>query len=156
LNILDQIRKESDSQWYEANYYEILNEEGLCYQKKNFWDDAERCFNECLIVETERNNQSRCAGLLSQLGYAARRRGQFANALTYYQRSADLFKRLGYMFNYAEVLSNMSFAYRYQGKIEEALLRCKIGWRIRWKLFQEGKADEVVVGRSLSILGAIY
>ena len=152
LNVLDQIKKESDPQWYETNYYEVLNEEGQCYQKKNLWDAAERCFNECLAVETERNNQARCAALLNRLGNIARRRGQFATAITYYQRSADLFKHLGNMLNYAEVLNNMGIAYRYQGKIEEALLRCKIGWRLRWNLFQKGEADEVVVGRSLSNL----
>ena len=156
LNVLDQIKKENDPQWYEANYYEILNEEGFCYQKKNLWDDAERRFNECLAVETSRNNQARSASLLNQLGYIARRRGQYATALTYYQRSADLFKQLGKMLNYAEVLNNMGNVYRYQGKIEEALLRCKIGWRLRWKLFQEGQIDEVAVGRSLGTLGVIY
>ncbi|TMC15380.1 MAG: tetratricopeptide repeat protein [Chloroflexi bacterium] len=156
LNALDQIKKESDPQWYETNYYEVLNEEGLCYQKKNLWDDAERCFNECLAVETERNNQARCAPLLNRLGYIARRRGQFATAITYYQQSADLFKHLGKMLNYADVLNNMGYAYRYQGKIEEALLRCKISWRLRWNLFQKGEVDEVIVGWSLSTLGIIY
>jgi tetratricopeptide (TPR) repeat protein len=156
LNALDQIKKDSNPQWYKTNYYEVLNEEGLCYQKKNLWDEAERCFNECLAVETKRNNQARCASLLNRLGYIASRRGQFTIAITYYQRSADLFKRLGYMLNYADALNNMGNAYRFQGKIEEALLRCKIGWRLRWNLFQKGEADEVVVGWSLSTLGAIY
>lgn len=156
LNVLAQLKKEHDPRWYEANYYEILNEQGLCYQRKSLWDDAERCFNECLVAETERNNQARCAALLNWLGYIARRRGQFDTALTYYQRSADLFKQLGKMLNYAGVLNNTSYVYRYQGKIEEALLRCKIGWRIRWNLFQAGEVDEVVVGLSLSTLGAIY
>jgi tetratricopeptide (TPR) repeat protein len=156
LNVLDQIKKENDLQWYEANYYEILNEEGLCYQRKNLWDAAEHCFNECLTVETERNNQARSAALLNHLGYIERRRGQYATALSYYQRSADLFKHLGMMRNYADVLNNMSNVYRYQGQIDEALLRCKIGWRLRWKLFQEGQIDEVAVGRSLGTLGVIY
>jgi tetratricopeptide (TPR) repeat protein len=156
LKALDQIRKESDPQWYETNYYEVLNEEGQCYQKKNLWDAAERCFNECLAVETERDNQARCAALLNLLGYISHRRGQFATAVDYYQRSADLFKRQGYIRNYADALNNMSNAYRYQGKIEEALLRCKIGWRLRWNLFQKGDLDEVIVGWSLNTLGAIY
>jgi tetratricopeptide (TPR) repeat protein len=155
LNALGQLRKESDPQWYEDNYYEVLNEEGQCYQKKNLWDAAERCFNECLTVETERNNQERCAALLNRLGYIARRRGQFATAITYYQRSADLFKHLGKMLNYADTLNNMGMVYHFQGKIAEALLRCRIGWRFRLNLFQKGEADEVVVGWSLSTLGII-
>lgn len=156
LNVLDQIRKENDPQWYEANDDEVLNEEGQCYQKKNLWDEAEHYFNQCLAVATERNNQPRSASLLNRLGYIARRRGQFATAITYYQRSADLFKKLGNTLNYADALNNMGTAYRYQGKIEEALLCCKIGWRLRRDLFQKGETDEVVVGWSLSTLGAIY
>jgi tetratricopeptide (TPR) repeat protein len=156
LAVLQQIKKQHDVQWYEANYYDVLIEQGQCYQKQTLWDDAEHCFNECLRVETVRNNQGRRAFLLNQLGLIARHRGQFAIALTRYQQSAEIYKRLGNMSNYALVLNNMSFVYRYQGKIDEASLRCKLGWRIRRNLFQEGKIDEVPLGWSLSTLGVIY
>ncbi|GHO93576.1 hypothetical protein KSF_036240 [Reticulibacter mediterranei] len=160
LYVLEQLTKEHDQQWYEENYYEILNQQGRCYYRKNIWGEAESHLKECLNIITERSDkkdfQDLRAGLLNMLGYIERRRGHFDEALDYYQQSADLFKTPKTMHNYAETLNNMSFVYRYQGKFDEALLHCKIAWRIRWQLFQKDEISEIEIGRSLSTLGAIY
>jgi len=55
-----------------------------------------------------------------------------------------------------ELAQSVSIIYRRQGKIEEALRRCKIAWRIRLELFQAGKISEVLVGLGLHTLGTIY
>jgi len=157
LNVLEKLTKEHDPQWYEANDYEILNEQGRCYYRKNIWSEAESHLKKCLSIVTERNDtQDFRAGLLNMLGYIERRRGHFEEALTYYQQSADLFKTPQTMHHYADVLNNMSFVYRYQGKFDEALLHGKIAWRIRWQLFQKEEISEIAIGLSLSTLGAIY
>jgi tetratricopeptide (TPR) repeat protein len=156
LYVLEQLTKEHDPGWYEENYYEILNEQGRCYYRKNIWNEAESRFKECLNNINKRDdNRDSLASLLNMLGYIERRRGHFDEALTYYRQSADLFKTPKTMQNYANTLNNMSFVYRYQGKFDEALLHCKIAWRIRWQLFQRGEISEIAIGFSLSTLGAI-
>lgn len=156
LGVLAGIKDTYDLQWYILHYYDILNEQGQCYQVKNQWDEAVRCINECLQAETARGHKLRCATLLNQRGYIARRRGRFTAALADYQRSADLYKETGEVRNYAYVLNNMSNVRRYQGKIEEALLLCKIGWNLRRKIVAQGEADELIIGWSLSTLGLIH
>jgi tetratricopeptide (TPR) repeat protein len=160
LNVLEKLTQEHDQQWYEENYYEILNEQGRCYYRKNFWGEAENYLKKCLNIITEYSDkkdfQDLRGALLNMLGYIERRRGHFDEALAYYQQSADLFKTPQTMHNYANVLNNMSFVYRYQGKFDEALLHCKIAWRIRWQLFQKGEIGEIEIGLSLSTLGAIH
>jgi tetratricopeptide (TPR) repeat protein len=158
LGVLEHLTREHDQQWYKDNYYYILYEQGRCYYRKNIWNEAESRLKECLnsITEHDDNNKDLLATLLNMLGYTERRRGHFDAALAYYQQSADLFKTPKTMHNYANTLNNMSFVYRYQGKFDEALLHCKIAWRIRWQLFQRGEISEMSIGLSLSTLGAIY
>jgi tetratricopeptide (TPR) repeat protein len=156
LNALARIKETHDPQWFKENYYNVLNEQGQCYQVKNQWNEAVQCIDECLIAETTRGNRLRCATLLNQRGYIARRRGQFDTALENYQQSADIYKELNQMRNYAYVLNNMSNVYRYQGNIEKALLLCKIGWSLRRNVVLRGEADEIIVGWSLNTLGLIH
>ncbi len=94
--------------------------------------------------------------MLKSLGFVCRRRGQFTAALQYYEESIALYKKLNRQSNYADVLGNISNVYRLQGKIEEALRRGKIAWRIRLELSKEGKITEVMFGLSEQALGVIY
>jgi tetratricopeptide (TPR) repeat protein len=156
LKALAYLETHHDKQWFKHNYYEILSEKGFGYQRKNRWQDAIQCFEDCLTAETARNNMMRVATLLHQLGYIARRRGQFTTALNYYRQSADTYKQLNNIRDYTYVLNNMSHAYCLQGKIEEALLYCKMGWNLRRNMFLKGEIDEMVVGWSLNTLGFIH
>lgn len=156
LYVLARLKETHDPQWFAENYFNILNEQGQCYQVKYQWNEALQCIDECLKGESARGNKLRCATLLNQRGYIARRRGQFARALEDYQLSADIYKETNELRNYAYVLNNMSNVYRYQGNIERALLICKIGWNLRRKIVLRGEADEIIVGWSLSTLGVIH
>src|SRR5207302_7232302 len=113
-------------------------------------------FTQCLAIEEARGNELRSAYLFNNLALVSRHRGQFDTALDRYQKSIVLFKKLEKQLDYANSLANMSFVYRLQGKIEEALRRGKIAWRIRLDLFRKGEGSELQVGLSLSILGTIY
>ncbi len=57
---------------------------------------------------------------------------------------------------YTEALNNIGIVYRLQGKIDEALSRCKIGLRARKELFKSGKMSENYIGLSFDTIGAIY
>src|SRR5262249_24563479 len=103
-----------------------------------------------------RNNERRCANILSSLANIHRRQGLFDAAARYYEESIVIYKKLKETDSYAAILNNLGNVYRFQGKIEEALQRCTLACRIRYNLFQKGKIPEYLVGLSLSTIGRIY
>ncbi|HEU5230701.1 MAG TPA: tetratricopeptide repeat protein, partial [Ktedonobacteraceae bacterium] len=156
IETLQQLKEQADPAWYEENLPLVLMEEGKCYQRLSRLPEAANSFIQCLAMQQARGNELQCAHLLHDLGLIFLRRGQFAESLDYYERSIALYKKLGRQSEYATALNSTSFVYRLQGKIEEALRRCKIAWRIRRDLFREEKVSEDFIGFSLQTLGGIY
>ncbi len=154
--VLQRLKEEADPQWFHEHQSGFLMEEGLAYLRQSKLSEAVSSFTQCLSIEQSQGNELLSAHLLTNLGFISRRRGQFAAALSYYEKSTALFKKLGQQRDYANTLNSISTVYRLQGKIEEAMRRCKIAWRIRLDLFREGKSSEVLVGLSRSSLGVIY
>jgi tetratricopeptide (TPR) repeat protein len=54
------------------------------------------------------------------------------------------------------MLNNLGNVYRLQGKLDEALLQCKIALRIRNDLFRSSNISEFSIGLTLSTMGQIY
>ncbi|GCE31403.1 hypothetical protein KDA_68870 [Dictyobacter alpinus] len=157
LKILQQLREDVDPEWYEENKFVVVREEGRCYLQQSRLKEAQECYQLCLEIErTQDGDPSRLAGILTNLGLIARRRGQFAEALEFYEQSIEIYKKLGLRDNYATILNNMAVVYRRQGKLEEALRRCKIAWRIRVELAETQQISETDVALSLHNMGQIY
>lgn len=156
LEVLQQISQNADPQWYEENKSIIFLEEGRNYVKQSKLAQAADSYMRSLEIELGRGDKLQCAKLFNNLGFTCRRRGQFTAALEYHEQSIALYKDLGRQSDYAHVLGNISNVYRLQGKIEEALRRCKIAWHIRKELAKEGKIPETLVGMSEQALGIIY
>lgn len=156
LDALHHLKNTADPQWYEKNAPSILTLEGRCYQQQSKLPEATTSFLQSLEIQQARGADLLCANLLGNLGLIFRRRGQFATSLEYYDRSIALYKSLGRQSEYAQMLNGSSVVYRLQGKIEEALRRCKIAWRIRRELFREEKVSESQIALSLNTLGGIY
>jgi tetratricopeptide (TPR) repeat protein len=155
LELLQQISQETDPQWYAENKAVILLENGRSYSLQNRYAEAADCYVQSLEIEQSKGRELQCARLLNNLGTICWRRGQFAAALGYYEESIALYKKLGRQSDYASVLGNISHVYRLQGKIEEALRRGKIAWRIRLELVRDGKITEMLLGQSEQALGII-
>jgi tetratricopeptide (TPR) repeat protein len=145
-----------NKQWLIDHYADYIFEKGKCYQTSERFPEAITNLTESLQLENARDNEQRCANILSSLGYIHRRLGLFDVAVRYYEESTGIFKKLKQMESYAAMLNNVGNVYRIQGKIEEALQRCMLAWRIRHNLFQKGEIPEFLIGLSLSTLGRIY
>jgi tetratricopeptide (TPR) repeat protein len=156
LAMLHQLKHEADPQWYEEHQSDFFIEEGRCYQQQSKFREAANSFTQSLTIAQARKDELESAQLLNNLGFVFRRRGEHSTALSYYEKSIALYKKLGRQDEYTKALTNISDIYRRQGKIEEALRKCKYAWRIRTELFREGKISEVQVGLSLLALGVIY
>src|SRR5262249_23771898 len=147
---------EADEQWKTEREIELLLEEGRCYIRQSRLVEAADRFTQCLNLVQGDEGQS--ASYLISLGFIARRRGEFATALNYYEQSLAIFKKLHQQEqdDYATTLMNTATVYRRQGKIGEALRRSKIAWQIRLGLFRAGKISENQVGSILHNLGQIH
>jgi tetratricopeptide (TPR) repeat protein len=156
LDLCQELERDGDKQWLIDHYAEFLFEKGKCYQNMSKLPEAMSCLTECLEIERVRGNERQCAAILSSLGYIYRRVGQLDMAVYTYRESMILYKELSSPRDYANILNSISNVYRIQGKIENALQMCKIAWRIRINLFNQGRAPEVLVGDSLSMMGRIY
>ncbi len=151
-----ELERGDNKQWTANHYADLLFEKGKCYQALDKPSEAITYLIESLDIEKTRGNERRCAAILSSLGFIHRRVGQFDSAVHFYEESILLYKKLGSPHEYANALNNVSNVYRIQGKIEDALQRCKIAWRIRYNLFQRDEIPEFLVGLSLGTMGRIY
>ncbi len=148
---------ELDTLWAERHRSDLLYEKGPCYLRLRDYSQAIACFNACLEIEQANNNQVRCATLLSRLGYVYRLQGRYAEAMRYYEEALIVQRNLEDLPVYADLLNNIANVQRMQGgKLEKALISCKLALRIRRDLFKQGKISENDVALSLSTLGYIY
>jgi tetratricopeptide (TPR) repeat protein len=150
------LEEQADLDWMELNRSEILEEKGRCHLLLGNFPDAIEHFKKLLIIEQGRGKQERVAKALFWLGFTDRSRGQFDDSINYFEQSISIYQRLDRPLDYANMLNNISFVYKLQGKTEEALRRCQLGHRIRERLYRAGQASETVVGLSLSTMGQIY
>ncbi len=145
-----------NKQWLIDHYADYIFEKGKCYQALERFSEAIISLTESLQKERARENERRCANILSSLANIHRRQGLFDAAVRYYEGAIVIFKKLKYTDSYANMLNNVGNVYSIQGKIEEALQRCTLAWRIRYNLFQKGDIPEADIGLSLSTIGMIY
>ena len=143
-------------QWLIDHYADYIFEKGKCYQALERFPQAITSLAESLRRERARDNERRCANILSSLANIHRRLGQFDRAVRYYEDAIVIFKKLKDMDSYASMLNNVGNVYSIQGKIDEALQRCTLAWLIRYNLFQKGDIPEADLGLSLSTIGMIY
>jgi tetratricopeptide (TPR) repeat protein len=92
---------------------------------------------------------------LNQLGSVYQKQGQLDTALRYYEEALNIHRELHNERACANDLVSVSKVYRLQGKVEEALRRAKTSFRIRSKLFEQGKISEMYLGTSLAEIGSI-
>ncbi len=153
LEIYQSLEQEADEVWLSERRSRILREKAVCYSQLNNYTEAIACFTSAMDITEEPKWRGY---LLNWLGFTYRKQGQLDTALRYYEKSLELHQQINSGPAYAEVLINIGVVYRMQGKVEEALLRCKIGLRKRKDLFKSGRMSENYVGLSLTIIGSIY
>src|SRR5579884_2304963 len=95
LKILQQLKHEADPQWFEKNQTGILTEEGRCYRRQSRLSEALDSFTRALEIAQAEGRELLSAQLLSSIGNIFQRRGQFSTALTYYEQSTTMYKKLG-------------------------------------------------------------
>ncbi|MBV9228928.1 MAG: ATP-binding protein, partial [Chloroflexi bacterium] len=158
LEVLQEVERQADADWREEKRYSLFSQMGQCYLQQSKLHEARHYFTECLAIAKARGEEEEesYAALLGQLGYIARRRGEFDQAIEFYKRAIEFYKKAGPPPEYADILNSMGNVYRYLGKTDEALRRCQIALRIRRELFQAEKIGERPVGLSLGTLGIIY
>jgi len=166
LTIYQELEQQADEKWLSERRLRILTEKARCYFRLSRYAEAVTCFSAALEQTTD---TLRHISLLSWLGYTYRKQGLLDKALSYYEQSLEKSKRFEQGLDasqqkdaqtvkrlYAEILNNIGIVYRLQGKIDEALSRCKIGLRTRKELFKRGEISENYIGVSFNTIGAIY
>ena len=170
LELLQRLRQEVDPDWFEENQADVLLEEGRSYMRQSRLLDAANAYTQSLEIHQAHGDEPQSIPLLNGLGRIYRRRGQLATALSFYEQNIAIYKRRIALYKkedepeayastqeaYASTLTSISAVYRRQGKMEEALRRCKIALLIRLELAQAGKLSELLVGTSRRALGQIY
>ena len=156
LTLYKQLEQTSHLLWFEERHTELLKEKGRCYFSMSNFNEAMATFNKCLDLARAQKDQELAGTVLGWLGFTCRNRGEFGQALKYYEQCRDIYKQLENQGDYANMLNNISFIYKLQGKTKDAVRFCKMGLLIRRTLFQTGKVAEVSVGLSLSTMGQIY
>ena len=156
LKLYEKLEQEANESWLLSHHADILFHKGTSYQDMDQLDEAVDSFSRSMELETKRDNESRVATILSSLGVIARRTGNLDQAEHYYEQGIVILKKLGDLRGYANILNSLGGLYRLQGKTEEALRRCKVAWRIRKDLYEQGELSEVAVGMSLGTIGVIY
>lgn len=157
LDIYQALERQAEEQWTSEHRLGLLDGKGRCYLALSRFSEAIDCVTQCLEIEqVKKDDESANARLLGQLGYVHRRRGQFDEAVRYYDESIAIHKRLNNLRAYADMLNSIGFVYKLQGKMDEALRSCKIALRIRNALFKASKVSEVSIGLTLSTMGQIY
>jgi tetratricopeptide (TPR) repeat protein len=156
LSIYEDLERRADEDWVARHRLSLLGGKGQCYLALSRFFEAIESFTQCLEIENARNDELAIARRQSLLGYAYRRRGQFETAVSFYEQSIATYKRLSSPREYANAFNNIGNVYRFQGKTDEALRRCKIALRIRNDLFKDGQISEVPVGLTLSTIGQVY
>jgi tetratricopeptide (TPR) repeat protein len=153
---LDALEQAADPAWRQQQRLTLALERARCLLQQSQIEAARQAFEQVLTLAQAEGQQQQAAGLLSQLGYLARRLGRFDEALHYYQESLRTHRQLGNRAAYADLLNSIGNLYRRFGRIEEALRYCKLGLRLREQLLAEGVIGERSVGLSLNTLGMAY
>ena len=155
LSIYEDLERQADEHWVDEHRLNLLGEKGQCYLALSRFFEAIDSFTQCLEIEQARNDELAVARRQSQLGYAYRRRGQFDTAVEFYEKSIATYKRLNRLREYADAVNSIGNVYRFQGRTDEALRKCKIALRIRNDLFEAGQISEIPVGLTLSTIGLV-
>lgn len=156
LALHQKMEVDTEPEWLIAHRAELLYEQGYCYLQMSRLTEAIVFFEQCMALETSRNNEEHLAEILHLLGLIYRRQGKLQTAIHFYENSLAIHQKLGNVRTQADVLTNIANLYRLQGKTEEALRRCKIALYVRKDLFQQNKTSEIAVGLSTSTMGIIY
>jgi len=156
LNLYQRLEREADPLWIEDHQADILLEKGRCYLLQGSCNEAAANFTKSLELVGNQSKLPLRPTILSWLGSTYRLQGQFTIALHYYEECAALHIQSGNLYEYALILNGISIVYRLQGKIWEALMKCKISLSVLADLFHAGKTGEVPIGFSLSTMGSIY
>lgn len=155
LDLYKGLEHKAQQSWLDKHSADIFYGMGYAYMYRSDFPQAIDCFTRCLTLDKAYGNEIRAAELLGMLGYICRRQGDLDQAVSNYNESIALNRELGDMADYAAMINNMGNVLRLRGKMDEAQRYCKIGLRIREKLFKQGKGGEVPMGLSISTLGII-
>jgi tetratricopeptide (TPR) repeat protein len=155
LSIYEDLERQADERWVDEHRLDLLGGKGQCYLALSRFFEAIDSFTQCLEIEKANNDELAVARRQSQLGYTYRRRGQFETAVEFYNQSIATYKRLNSLREYADAVNSIGNVYRFQGKTDEALRKCKIALRIRNDLFEAGQISEIPVGLTLSTIGLV-
>lgn len=156
LAILAHLRAKASAQWCTQHELDLLREEGRCYRMQGHLMEAEDRYTQCLNIVQARNDEKQSAYYLTHLGNIARQRGEFMTALTYYEQTMAVYRKLRLQKEYVTLLLNTATCYRRLGNFDEASQRGKAALQLRLSLYQGEKISEVLVGIALNVLGQIY
>lgn len=156
LALYTRLEEQAEPTWLVRKHTKILFEKAVCYNNMSQLPEAIEALNKSRALAEADKNQNHVARVLGWLGSIHKRLGALEKAREYYESSIALYKELRDERGYADILTALSTIYRLQGKLEEALRRCSVAWRIRQDLYREGIGSEIGVGLSLAAMGATY
>lgn len=106
---------------YTAGQALALKNQGICWFFIGNNDSAAFCYKEALAGFTRINDMKGISACYNNLGLIAQETGKYADALKFYERSAEMDRKLGDEIGVAQTTQNMADIYIYRGEYQKAL-----------------------------------
>jgi len=113
--------KASSELKYTAGQALALKNEGICWFFIGNNDSATYCYKEALAGFTRIRDMKGISACYNNLGLIAQETGKYPEALRFYERSAEMDRKLGDEIGVAQTTQNMADIYIYRGEYQKAL-----------------------------------
>lgn len=145
------VHKLLDKKHYPREISQAYNLMGAINWNRSSYEDAILCYNKCLSLKEDCNDEIGVAASFNNLGLVYRDMGKVRKALECFKKSMELKQRNNNLPGLAAVHLNIALAYLDMEKIEEAEENCLVAKRLA-----EDIGNQQILAEAYGTIGEIY